>query len=67
MMGTEFSQGLCAGLQLELGQFMMTVDSNFFELGWLDLILGVAWLKSFGKVVMEWKDMSMEFQQGEQK
>lgn len=30
----------------------------------MDLILGVVWLKTLGRVVMDWKELSMEFQQG---
>jgi len=37
------------------------VDVYVLELGGLDLILGVAWLKGLGKVVMDWEEMTMDF------
>jgi hypothetical protein len=42
------------------------VDAWVLELGGLDVVLGVAWLSTLGKVVMDWRALSMQFVQGSQ-
>ena len=39
----------------------MKVDALVLELGGLDMVLGVSWLSTLGKVVMDWKVLSMQF------
>ncbi|MCI60402.1 peptidase aspartic active site, partial [Trifolium medium] len=40
------SQGLCEGINLQIGQVEMMVDAMVLELGGLDVVLGVAWLST---------------------
>lgn len=40
---------------------MVKVDALVLELGGLDMVLGVSWLSTLGKVVMDWKVLSMQF------
>jgi hypothetical protein len=28
---------------------------------WCDVVLGVSWLRTLGKVMMDWKDLTMQF------
>lgn len=43
--------GKCKNLQL--GKFTSLVDAYVLELGDLDLILGVEWMRKFGKVTFD--------------
>jgi len=51
----------CSSLTVQLVNSKFVVDAYVLELGGLDLILGVAWLKGLEKVVMDWKEMTMDF------
>ncbi|MCH80609.1 hypothetical protein A2U01_0001379, partial [Trifolium medium] len=42
----------------------VVVDALVLELGGLDMVLGVAWLSTLGKVMMDWRTLSMQFWQG---
>lgn len=53
--------GKCKGLQLTLGGFNISFDAYVLELGGVDVILGVVWLETLGKVTMDWKEMYMVF------
>ncbi|GAU36128.1 hypothetical protein TSUD_292880 [Trifolium subterraneum] len=37
------------------------VDALVLGLGGLDIVMGVSWLSTLGKVVMDWKDLTMQF------
>lgn len=56
------TQAKCTGLTLQLGEFDIVLDAFVLKLGGVDVILGVEWLKTLGKVVMDWEHMTMEFQ-----
>jgi len=55
------TRGKCSDLVIQLADSKFNVDAYVLELGGLDVILGVAWLKGFGKVMVDWKEMTMEF------
>lgn len=48
-------------IPLELDEGKVTVDAYILELGGIDLILGVGWSETLGKVIMDWKEMTMTF------
>ncbi|XP_050915219.1 uncharacterized protein LOC127130207 [Lathyrus oleraceus] len=54
-------RGRCNGIQLNMGAVQICFDAYVLELGGVDLILGVVWLETLGKVTMDWKEMSMVF------
>lgn len=56
-----FSQGVCKGVRINLGPMVIMVDALVLDLGGLDVVLGVSWLSTLGKVVMDWKALSMQF------
>ncbi|MCH85549.1 transposon Tf2-1 polyprotein, partial [Trifolium medium] len=55
------SLGVCEGVKLNLGPMEAEVDALVLDLGGLDVILGVSWLSTLGKVIMDWKALSMQF------
>jgi hypothetical protein len=55
------SEGICKGVRLNLGSNTFEIDALVLELGGLDVVLGVSWLSTLGKVVMDWKNLSMQF------
>lgn len=55
------SQGVCEGIKLVLGALEVSVDALVLDLGGLDVVLGVSWLCTLGKVMMDWKNLTMQF------
>lgn len=56
------TMGKSRGLDAQFGNFTMMMDAYVLELGDLDKILGVSWLKDFGKATFDWEEMSISFQ-----
>lgn len=56
------TKGKCSNIALQLGDLELTIDAYILDFGGVDLILGVAWLQTLGKVLMDWADMSMIFE-----
>ncbi|RDX87046.1 hypothetical protein CR513_31543, partial [Mucuna pruriens] len=55
------TRGKCSYVGIQLGDIEITIEAYILDLVDLDMILGVAWLKDLGKVVMGWKEMTMNF------
>jgi len=55
------TQGCCKNLKVQLGPYMMEGDFFLFDLGGVDLILGVAWLATLGEIKANWQTLSMSF------
>lgn len=55
------TQGRCPVIQVQFGEFEVIVEAFVMELGGIDLIMGVRWLETLGKVIMDWKEMTMSF------
>ncbi|GAU45146.1 hypothetical protein TSUD_253790 [Trifolium subterraneum] len=55
------TRGVCKGIKLKLGDMEVVVDALVLDLGGLDVILGVSWLCTLGKVIMDWKTLNMQF------
>ncbi|XP_073057376.1 uncharacterized protein [Primulina eburnea] len=60
------SQGVCRRLKVDLGQCQIQIEGYLFELGGIDLILGVDWLRTLGDVLLNWNRMEMRFSWCEQ-
>ncbi|KAL4588404.1 hypothetical protein LXL04_001290 [Taraxacum kok-saghyz] len=57
----------CHAIPLHFGAFSCTVDALVYDLGPLDFILGIAWLKRLGDVLFNWQTHEIKFcQNGEQ-
>ena len=52
---------ICKGIPLSIGSYSCTVDALVYELGSLDIILGVAWLGTLGDVLFNWLKQEMRF------
>jgi hypothetical protein len=55
------TKGVCKGVKLMMGELEVSVDALVLELGGLDMVLGVAWLSTLGKVIMDWRALTMQF------
>ncbi|KAL4590109.1 hypothetical protein LXL04_003029 [Taraxacum kok-saghyz] len=53
----------CCNVPLQFRAFTCSVDALVYELGPLDFILGVAWLKRFGDVLFNWQTLEVKFWQ----
>ena len=51
----------CHGMVLNLGIFSCMLNALVFDLGNLDMVLGMEWLKTLGEVLHNWKEHSMRF------
>jgi hypothetical protein len=49
------------GLDVTLGNYMLTDDFYVIDLADTHVVLGVQWLYSFGDICMNCQDMRMEF------
>ncbi|KZV27244.1 hypothetical protein F511_04697 [Dorcoceras hygrometricum] len=59
-------QGLCRNLRVELGAYTAIITGHLFELGGVDVILGVDWLRTLGEVLLDWNRLRMRFSGGDQ-
>ncbi|MCH80537.1 Ty3/gypsy retrotransposon protein [Trifolium medium] len=55
------TQGVCKGVELKIGDFEVQTDMHLFELGGIDVVLGVEWLKTLGDTIINWKKQVMSF------
>lgn len=55
------TQGRCKDIEVQLGNYAFTGEFFLFELGEVDLILGVAWLATLGEVKVNWRNLTMKF------
>jgi hypothetical protein len=55
------TSGVCEGIKMKLDNIEVSIDALVLDLGGMDMVLGVAWLSTLGKVMMDWKAMTMQF------
>ncbi|KAF7815055.1 Retrotransposable element Tf2 [Senna tora] len=60
------SEGKCKQLRVELQGTVLEQDFYLFDLGEVDLILGMEWLESLGEVRVNWKQLTMKYKEGEE-
>lgn len=53
--------GKCEKVEVQIGEFSTQVDAYVLELGNLDMVLGVTWLRRFWKITLEWENMTLSF------
>lgn len=61
----EEAVGFCPAVPIDFNSVQVTVDCYVFPLGDVDAVLGVSWLKTLGDIKINWKKMTMEFGNGE--
>ncbi|MCH90545.1 RNA-directed DNA polymerase (Reverse transcriptase) [Trifolium medium] len=44
-----------------IGDFKIKQDVHLFELGGIDVVLGIEWLKTLGDTIINWKQQTMSF------
>ncbi|MCI20857.1 hypothetical protein A2U01_0042020, partial [Trifolium medium] len=44
-----------------IGNFKIKQDVHLFELGGIDVVLGMEWLKTLGDTIINWKQQTMSF------
>ncbi|KAL4591140.1 hypothetical protein LXL04_004090 [Taraxacum kok-saghyz] len=54
----------CTDVPIRLGPYSILVDALVYDLGSLDLILGIAWLRTLGTVLCNWSSRSIQFWSG---
>ncbi|KAL4587886.1 hypothetical protein LXL04_000762 [Taraxacum kok-saghyz] len=54
----------CRNINIQLGSFSCTIDALVIELGDLDVILGIAWLRTLGDVLCNWLTQRIQFWNG---
>ncbi|XP_022632487.1 uncharacterized protein LOC111240858 [Vigna radiata var. radiata] len=57
----KWTSGCCEKVELKLGNVKVEEDMYVFDLGGVDLILGIAWLAKLGEVVINWREMPMQY------
>nr|GEV43713.1 reverse transcriptase domain-containing protein [Tanacetum cinerariifolium] len=62
---TENSPGICRGVELNSQGHMVIEDFYLMELGSTDVILRVKWLRQLGETRVNWKELMMSFQIGD--
>jgi hypothetical protein len=55
------TRGVCSDLRLSIGDFTITPKLHLFELGGIDVVLGMEWLKTLGDMIINWRQQTMSF------
>ncbi|KAL8167357.1 LOW QUALITY PROTEIN: hypothetical protein V2J09_008856 [Rumex salicifolius] len=58
------TRGICRALPLHFVTCKMEIDCYPFNLGCIDVILGLSWLLAMRKTLVDWEDMTIEFEDG---
>lgn len=55
------SIGVCPDLGVEVGEVQLAIRAHLFDLGGVDIVLGVDWLRTLGDIIMNWNKHTMSF------
>jgi hypothetical protein len=55
--------GCCENVCLQIGQYNLKSHMFSIDMGGCDIVLGVEWLCTLGPITMDFKDLTMQFQQ----
>jgi hypothetical protein len=59
--------GHCENVHLQIGQYHMKYHMFSIDMGGCDIVLGVEWLRTLGPILMDFKELTMQFnQEGQQ-
>lgn len=59
--------GCCEQVALEMGEAKVVERFYLFELGGVEVILGVEWLEKLGEVTVDWRELTMKYRQGDKR
>lgn len=55
------AQGRCKELEMYIGSHKLRPNLQLFELGGIDVVLGMEWLKTLGDTIINWKQHTLSF------
>ncbi|GAU35788.1 hypothetical protein TSUD_56650 [Trifolium subterraneum] len=55
------TQGVCIGLEVCIGDFKINPTMHLFDLGGIDVVLGIEWLQTLGDTITNWRQQIMSF------
>ncbi|MCH86117.1 hypothetical protein A2U01_0006971, partial [Trifolium medium] len=55
------TKGTCRDLEIDMEGMKVVVDVQLFELGCVDVVLGIEWLRTLGDMIVNWKKHTMSF------
>ncbi|GAU16304.1 hypothetical protein TSUD_299360 [Trifolium subterraneum] len=55
------TKGVCEGLEIEVEELKIRVDAHIFDLGCVDVVLGIEWLRTLGDMIVNWQKQTMSF------
>jgi hypothetical protein len=59
--------GCCENVCVQIGQYHMKSHMFAIDMGGCDIVLGVEWLRTPGPILMDFKELTMQFnQEGQQ-
>ena len=54
--------GRCENVHLQIGQYNLKSHMFSIDMGGCDIVLGVEWLRTLGPILMDFKELTMQFQ-----
>jgi hypothetical protein len=55
--------GRCESLQIQIGQYHLKSHMFSIDMGVYGIVLGFEWLRTLGPILMDVKDLTIQFQQ----
>jgi hypothetical protein len=55
--------GCCENVCLQIGQYNLKYHMFSIDMGGCDIVLGAEWLHTLGPILMDFKELTMQFQQ----
>jgi predicted aspartyl protease len=55
------AKGACQGMEIEIGGVQIEINAQLFDLGGVDVVLGVEWMSTLGDTIMNWRKHTMSF------
>jgi hypothetical protein len=55
--------GRCENVCLQIGQYHTKSHMFSIDIGGFDIVLGVEWLRTLGPILMDFKELTMQFNQ----
>ena len=54
--------GRCENFRLQIGHYQLKSHMFSIDMGGCDIVLGVEWLQILGPILMDFKELTMQFQ-----
>lgn len=55
--------GRCENVRLQIGQYHLKSHMFAIDMGGCDIVLGVEWLQTLDPILIDFKELTMQFQQ----